>query len=124
MGYKRPRSYAIQCAHQNKDYADSTTYYWGNFSALAPSSVEKSTSIPIPINGNIRKVALYFYVGTVGSSEDIEFYIRVNATTDYVISTTVKMDLAATQYVVVLNESLNIPVVAGDTIQIKMVTPA
>lgn len=70
-------------------------------------------------SGVIRIADLYSYSGTAGSNEAWSAYIRLNNTTDYLIATI----SSATNERVFNNSSMNIPVVAGDYFEIKLVNP-
>lgn len=62
---------------------------------------------------------IYCYAGTAGTAENWTANIRLNNTTDTLIETIG----ASTNERIFNNESLNIAVVAGDYIEIKMVNP-
>lgn len=102
--------------------ADSTTYYWGGkqFNRAITTSWGNGTTT-IPFTGTITKAFLDQDVGTPGSSENSTLSIRLNDTTDYTFSSTVKYNVSRAKY---SNNSLNIPVTAGDIIEVKWVTPA
>lgn len=120
MGYKSPKTYSLITAHAVADFLDATSYYAGNYATSAPSTTAAQRNIPIPLSGFIRAVALQYRPGTVGSNEaGTTFAIRVNDTTDYAIATTADFSQANFQ---VRNSNMNIPVSAGDFIQIKVVT--
>lgn len=100
--------------------ANATTFYAGNtqrgFSGQAGNS-----KIYIPQSGTITSVYGNFCnTGAFGSAETSSIYIRVNNTTDYLISNTIANNAAANYF---SNTSLNIPVNAGDYFEVKWTTP-
>jgi hypothetical protein len=70
--------------------------------------------------GRIRRFSMYVYCSTPSSAEDIAISVRLNNTTDYVVTTTAHFNADKNSFAF----DLNIPVVAGDYVEIKMVTPA
>jgi len=97
---------------------DSATIYFGNL-PKAPTTTANISKVHIENSGVIRKANIYCYSGTAGTSENWSLYIRVNNTTDYLIETIG----TATNERIFNNESLNIPVVAGDYFEIKAINP-
>jgi len=76
--------------------------------------------ITIPQSGTVKKFQVFIAVaGTLGSSENVQFFLRLNNTTDFgVINTTFDWKARLTN-----NVSINQAVTAGDTISIKLVCP-
>lgn len=97
----------------------STTNYFGNL-VQAPTATSAIRKMYIRKAGVIRFAEIYSRAGTAGTAENWSLYIRLNDTTDYLIQTVG----AATQERIWTNSSLNIPVVAGDYVEIKMINPA
>jgi hypothetical protein len=119
MGYITPGSYMIFGGASNISPADSLTYYFGFISAL--TQLPAATRMYIPRTGTIRSCQLYWYAQTVdASTENVAFSIRLNNTTDTAIYTGSMANAAAPQ----VNNALNVPVVRGDYINLKMVCPA
>ena len=100
--------------------ADSLTYYYGSLIGFAMVTTAGNSRVYVPKAGIIRKAYLFFYCGTESSAENIAFYIRVNDTTDYVITT--EGHLNANQ-ILNSNAALNIPVAEGDFFEIKVTMP-
>ena len=98
--------------------ADGNTYYFGS-KAVAPSVTAGRARIFIPKAGAIKAVYLHAYFGTVGTTENVSFYVRKNDTTDTLIET-LSIDGGDLS---IFNTSLNIAVAVNDSIEIKMVCP-
>ena len=99
--------------------ADATNYYFGQFHGLTPQTIADISRVYIRKTGVIRTANILTYATTAGTNESWSFYIRLNNTTDYLIQTI----SATTNMRTFTSSSLNIPVVAGDYIEIKMVCP-
>lgn len=97
---------------------DGQTVYFGQMTRI-PNTSEGRHEIRIPKTGTITKAFINIYSGTAGSGEDWSLYIRLNQTTDTLIETIG----ASANNRIFNNESLNISVTEGDTIEIKMVNP-
>jgi hypothetical protein len=102
----------------------SSTYYWGSRQGIPPVTSEGYARVYFPVNCTITSAIVYLYSGGAGSSQNISYYIRKNATTDYTISTTGQATASAAFNTAVLNGSMSVPISAGDWIEFKMVTPA
>lgn len=119
---KQNGSYSLQFGNgSSRDPADATTYYTGMVQALNAMSSTTVLRTYCPRAGTITGAYLYFLF-TAGSAETSNLYIRVNNTTDYLISSSVVLNSATAQFIVT-NSSINIPVSAGDYISLKWVTP-
>jgi hypothetical protein len=99
-----------------------TTYFiggptWARWSDLATEGFGR---IYIPNAGTIKVVYLSFSTGISGSNEISTASIRLNNTTDTVISSVITNDSLNTVF---SNTSLSISVVAGDYIEVKWVSP-
>lgn len=70
-------------------------------------------------NGIITRANINCYSGTAGTSENWSLYIRVNNTTDYLIET---IGLATNERTF-NNESLDIPILAGEYFELKSINP-
>lgn len=98
--------------------ADAQTIYFGQL-PKAPTTTANISKIYIRKAGTIKMVQLYCYSGTAGTGEAWVANIRLNNTTDTQIASVA----SATSERIFTNSSLNIAVVAGDYIEIKMVNP-
>ena len=98
--------------------ADGATIYFGQL-PKAPTTSANISKIYIRKAGTIKMVQLYCYSGTAGTAEAWVANIRLNNTTDTQIASVA----AAASERIFTNSSLNIPVVAGDYIEIKLVNP-
>jgi hypothetical protein len=119
MGYLGPGGYSLRLHHSSTSPLDSTTYYFGGTNNAWTTTTTRSR-VYIPQSGIIR-IINYFFTCTSGTNENLEFYIRINGTTDYAVDTA--FPISANE-VVVSNYNLAIPVQAGDYLEIKVVTPA
>lgn len=98
---------------------DAQTNYWGCLSALPPGTTAGISKVYIPKAGTIKVARIIWNAGTAGTNQSFSMYIRVNNTTDTLIATVA--DVNATKEF--SNTNLNIPVIAGDYIEIKNVFP-
>jgi hypothetical protein len=108
----------VQAASQSTT-TDSQTLYWGSM-LVVPSTTAARWRVYVPKAGTIKAAYIYSYAGTAGSNEAWVMNIRKNNTTDYQIASLG----VATSDRLWSNNALNIPVVAGDYIEIKEVQPA
>ena len=111
--------YSLNFSSLSFDPVDATTYYFGNQSRAA-SSLAGYSPIYIRRSGKIimAEVTTTGYTAA-GTNESISMYIRLNNTTDILIQT---VATAATTRVF-SNTALNIDVVPGDYIELKMICP-
>lgn len=100
--------------------ADSTTYFFGT-RTVAPATTGGVRRIPLSAGTAYHVLLWISNGGTLGSNEDVSFYLRINDTTDVTISTTVKTNIAEQVLSFTITDTA---VVAGDYAEIKMVTPA
>jgi hypothetical protein len=98
--------------------ADGQTIYFGNL-PKAPVTTANISKVYIPRAGVIKRAEIYCYSGTAGTNQAWSGYIRLNNTTDTLISTL----SVATNERVFSNSSLAISVVAGDYFEIKFINP-
>lgn len=112
--------YSISSISSASTPADATTYYYGEFSNVAASTVANCRRVYVPRKCKITSFYGTFMDGGLGSTETSTISIRVNNTTDYTVSETVANN---TTYSYVSNTALNIPLNAGDYYEIKWVTP-
>lgn len=108
--------------HANFNPADATTYYFGCMPGLGADSTAGNAKFKVPTACTIRKVNLRMTRSTATSptNESVAYYIRVNDTTDHLISNSVDLSSVSTE---VDNTSLSIALAADDVFEIKMVTP-
>jgi hypothetical protein len=113
-----PTPYTLSVQALTSSPADGATIYFGQL-PKAPTTTANISKVYIPKTGTIKRVNIYCYSGTAGTAENWSAYIRLNNTTDTLIETIG----ASTNERIFNNESLNISVVAGDYIEIKMINP-
>jgi hypothetical protein len=111
-------SYTISVQALTSNPVDAQTIYFGQL-PKAPVTTANISKVYIRKSGTIKAVNIYCYAGTAGTSENWTCNIRLNNTTDTLVETIG----AATNERVFNNESLNIPVVAGEYFEIKMTNP-
>jgi len=97
---------------------DAQTIYFGNL-PKAPVTVAATSKVYIPKAGTIKRAEIYCYSGTAGTNQAWSGYIRLNNTTDTLISTL----SVATSERIFSNSALSIAVVAGDYFEIKFINP-
>lgn len=127
MGYLSGTTSAIQTQLNNKTYtlfffsnawtiAAGTTYYIANF-PRAPQTTAGLSRVYIPKAGTITDAIFSMYsAGVAGSNNAITASIRLNNLTDYLIEQNATANVNRN----FTNNSLSIPVVVGDYIEIKL----
>lgn len=119
MGYIEKQTLTLPILSGSFSPADSTTYYLGG-TTTPPTTSQDLAKIVIPYTGSIRGCHIEVYTDTVAvSGENVEFILRRNATTDHTVETK-----GLSQYTTFSKMTLNIPVVPGDYIEVKMICPA
>ena len=99
---------------------DSTTYYISGKGVQDGNAARGS--IYIPVSGTIVYADFNSYVGTtLASAETSSAWVRLNNTTDTLISDAIQQDAVYEQFV---NSALSIAVTAGNYVEIKWTTPA
>lgn len=100
---------------------DASTYFFGN-SVFSPQvTVAGYRKLRVVQTGRITAMYLDVVVATtLGSGESSTVSIRLNDTTDYTFSTAV---LHSGTFQTYSKSDFNIPVTAGDYIELKIVTP-
>lgn len=111
-------TYAIPVQALTSSPVDAQTIYFG-FIPRAPTTTTATSKISFVRNGTITAASIYTFSGTAGTAESWSLYVRKGNTTDTLIQT---LSLATAERVFT-NSSLNIPVVAGDYVEIKSVNP-
>lgn len=104
---------------------DATTYYIGAPFNDPPDTQANFKRIYIPKAGTITRVDLTINnaAGVAGTAENSTFSLRLNNTTDTLLSNTVPTNAVANQSLFYNFTGLAIAVVAGDYIEIKWLTP-
>lgn len=114
------RSSFLSLKGLNFSPADATSYYFVD--SEAPNTNAVLYRFYAPSNLIIKKAYVYFAVTTtLGTTETSSIYIRVDNTTDNLISNAVTLNVANS---VVSNTALNLAVSAGSYFNIKWTTPA
>lgn len=119
MGYTQNPCYTLHGGAGSFNPLDSSNYYFGNTVGTANTN-SALKGIVVPKMGIVRAANMRLYASTAtGTNENVSMYLRLNDTTDYLIATVG----AATDVRDFNNYVMNIPVVAGDVLEFKMVTP-
>lgn len=100
---------------------DGATYYWGGMTINSLETNSGRRRLYFVKNGTITAASAAFLNTSAGSTETSSIYIRLNNTTDYLISSSVVN--GASLFNEVSNLSMSVPIVAGDYIEIKWTTP-
>ena len=114
------RGYSINVMATTSSPADNVVTYFGILPA-APSTTAGQSKVFIRRSGTIKIAEIYSYSDTAGTAETWGMRVRLNDATDYPIGA--DLSVAANERTW-SNTSINIPVAAGDYIQIKSVQPA
>lgn len=104
--------------------ADSSTYYFGWNVANTTEGVSR---LYLHRNCRIKECYVNFTANngaTNPSSETSTLNMRVNNTTNYLVSNNITLNGGGNQYRSYSNTSINIPIVAGDYVEVQLVTPA
>ena len=114
--------YALQAgSFANLNPADNTTYYFGCFASIAASTTAARTRCYVPKPGTITSVRVTFWnAGTLSSAQASTLNLRLNNTTDTVVSAAVVNNPVVTTFG---DASLSVAVSEGDYFEIKWVTP-
>jgi len=114
------RGYTLSVQALQSNPTDAQIVYFGNMPKAPVPTTANISKIYIRKAGTIKIAEIYCYSsGVAGSNQGWSLYIRKNNSTDTLISTLA----VATPERVFSNVTLNIPVVAGDYIEIKGVQP-
>jgi hypothetical protein len=97
---------------------DAGTYYWGGAIINTTTTTAGIKRLYIPKTGTIKVCYIYIHASTPGSAENSTLYIRLNNTTDTLVSSAVPMNNTSN---VASNTGLSIAVVQGDYIEFKLV---
>ncbi len=101
----------------------STTYYYGGRHGTAIQTSATFARQFFPAAGTITAIYSGITWVTAGSSANQTLYIRINNTTDHLISSAYDISTGASNVTNFGGVALNIPVTAGDYFEIKWVTP-
>jgi hypothetical protein len=118
-------SYGLTVVNNNwTSPAINTTYYVG--STQASSTTANVHRIYFPSSGTLTSIYIAAYQSstTVGTGETFSVYVRINNTTDVLLTSSAVANAAQYAYNVWSNTNLNTVVNAGDYMEIKIVTPA
>lgn len=96
-----------------------STYFFGSLFSIAPGTGAGTVRLYIPKAGRITRCFLFFNQ-TAGSAETSTLSIRLNNTTDTVVSSAIVNNTGVTSF---NNTTLNIPVSANDYIEFKWAAP-
>lgn len=113
-----PQGYAINVQALTSSPADTTPFYFGAKPAAITTTAGQN-KIYIRKAGTLKIAEIYTYAGTAGTAEEVAMYVRVNNTTDYLIS---KLSVSASERIFT-NSALSIPLAIGDYIEIKCIPP-
>lgn len=110
--------YCINVQALTSSPTDAQTVYFGML-PKAPITTADVSKIYIPVACRIKRAEIYCYSGTAGTAEAWSLYVRVNNTTDYLIAT-LSVSQSERKF---QNAALDIPLAAGDYVEIKGVQP-
>jgi len=99
--------------------ADGATLYFGCLAGLAPQTTAQLARVYIPKAGTIKVAEIWARAATAGGAENWSAYVRKNNTVDTLIQT-IAVAAATRRWT---NVALNVAVVAGDFVEIKLVNP-
>lgn len=101
---------------------DATTYYFGGIYDQVLQSTANLSGFKVPTAMTIKGYSINVRVtGALGSSETSTIYMRVNNTTDNTIISTLTATATSTTFAGTLGSPISLA--AGDTFEIKWVTP-
>jgi hypothetical protein len=113
-----PQGYAINVQALTSSPADTTPFYFGTKPAAITTTAGQN-KVYIRKAGTLKIAEIYTYAGTAGTNEAVSMYVRVNNTTDYLIST---LSVSQSERIFT-NSALSIPLAVGDYFEIKCVPP-
>lgn len=116
------QTYALQFPPGGAGHSpvDATDYYIAANGANPGTVSGDAVGVLVPRSGTIKGACFDPVVsGTLGSSETTSAWIQVNGVVGQLISSAI---LFSATHNVVTNQAMNVPVVAGDRVQIKMTT--
>jgi len=116
-----PTGFQVQLLLNSFAPADATTYYIGSIPQLSGFNSAGSNRFYFNKAGTIKVADIYSYNQSPGSNEASTYYIRLNNTTDYTITTTATNNATNTH---TSNTAMSVPIAVGDYIEVKWVTPS
>jgi hypothetical protein len=112
--------YVLYAHVANSSPGDSTTYYFGAYTGIGLQTTDGGRGFSVPRAGIITHVAITAIVtGTVGSAETSSMYLRKNATSDTLLTSTFALNSAGAW-----QADPNVTVAALDFVEIKWISPA
>ena len=121
VGPPGPVSYAMMAGTSHFFRPDQTnTYYAGCFYAFAPQRTPNLVKCIIPRSGVLRAAAGSFLHERPGSAETSTLLLRLNNSSDHLLVAGINNGVEAYPFHV---QNLNIPVTAGNSIELKWTTP-
>jgi hypothetical protein len=114
------RGYSINVMGAQSNPVDNEVTYFGIL-PLPPSTTQGQSKVYIRRAGTIRIAEVYSYSESAGTAETWGMRVRLNGATDFPIG--VNQTVSANERIW-SDTSINIPVAAGDYIQIRSVQPA
>lgn len=113
--------YTLTIQSSQINLANATTYYFGGFAGSQPTTVAALVPVTAPKAGVLTNVHLIAWVnGTLATAGNCTLSIRVNNTTDYLVTNTLALT-AVTNKVNI--DTLTIPIAEEDEIEFKLLTP-
>ena len=114
--------YTLNVQAGNINLGASTTYYFAGCASIQPTTTADIVNLVAPKEGQMTNVHLTFWVnGTLASAENCTLSVRVNNTTDYLVTNTLQLNAVKNSVNV---DTLTIPIAEDDTFEFKLVTPA
>mgnify|MGYP000465317068 CR=1 FL=1 len=111
--------YALQGGASTMSPPDGQTRFFGSLHSQQPVTVSSTRRIYIPRAGNIVRFRVFVLVdGTLGSSETVSHFVRLNDTTDSLTNNFAYDALSSTGV-----STGSVAVVAGDFVEFKMTWP-
>lgn len=121
MGFVKPQGYVLSLHADTGNPADSVTYFIGQSGTILPIANRDKARAYCPRAGVIKNITLHWYNQTTdASSEAVDWYIRVNDTTETLIYSGSMENSNSPQIIT----DLDIAIAQGDFIVLKMNTPA
>lgn len=118
-------AYPLQFFSAGANPVDSQTYFMGAIPAAPTTITGAPFRVPFPRTGRVRKVGFLAFVGgTLGSVETGTISLRINNTTDYLISSTFDWTAQLQSTGVAFDDDSAPAVEINDYFEIKIVTPA
>jgi hypothetical protein len=105
--------------------ADAGTYYIGSLFGVTPQTTGALSRVYVPPGGAGTIVGVTMLItnnSATATNETSSMWLRLNDTTDYVLTTTLDLSGGAPQ-IRNVSATVAIPVVAGDYFEIKWTTP-